>query len=150
MAQKLKKMHLTSVDLVRAGANQEADICLYKSAAPYPSEEEPTEEEKNIFQRFLRWLCEGPEEDTVEKEAAPFHTVQNIRECGEILWKYTDALTQSIQSIQNDAALSAEDKLEMMDQSLGQFHDAMTELFPLLCGEKSWGEGAAFDDIEET
>lgn len=32
MATKLKKMHLTSVDLVRAGANQEADICLYKSA----------------------------------------------------------------------------------------------------------------------
>lgn len=34
MATKLKKMHLTSVDLVRAGANQEADICLYKSAKP--------------------------------------------------------------------------------------------------------------------
>lgn len=32
MATKLKKMHLTSVDLVRAGANQKADICLYKSA----------------------------------------------------------------------------------------------------------------------
>ena len=34
MATKLKKMHLTSVDLVRAGANQEADICLFKSAEP--------------------------------------------------------------------------------------------------------------------
>ena len=32
MATKLKKMKLTSVDLVRAGANQEADICLFKSA----------------------------------------------------------------------------------------------------------------------
>lgn len=32
MATKLKKMRLTSVDLVRAGANQKADICLYKSA----------------------------------------------------------------------------------------------------------------------
>lgn len=31
MATKLKKMELTSVDLVPAGANQEADICLYKS-----------------------------------------------------------------------------------------------------------------------
>lgn len=31
MATKLKKMLLTSVDLVPAGANQEADICLYKS-----------------------------------------------------------------------------------------------------------------------
>lgn len=33
MTTKLKKMKLTSVDLVRAGANQKADICLYKSAA---------------------------------------------------------------------------------------------------------------------
>ncbi|MGN0999681.1 MAG: hypothetical protein ACI4PO_09035 [Faecousia sp.] len=30
MATKLKNMRLTSVDLVPAGANQEADICLYK------------------------------------------------------------------------------------------------------------------------
>lgn len=35
MATKLKKMRLTSVDLVRAGANQQADICLYKSAEPH-------------------------------------------------------------------------------------------------------------------
>ncbi len=34
MATKLKNMVLTSVDLVRAGANQEADICLCKSAEP--------------------------------------------------------------------------------------------------------------------
>lgn len=34
MATKLKNLHLTSVDLVRAGANQEADICLFKSASP--------------------------------------------------------------------------------------------------------------------
>lgn len=32
VATKLKNMKLTSVDLVRAGANQEADICLFKSA----------------------------------------------------------------------------------------------------------------------
>lgn len=34
MATKLKNLRLTSVDLVRAGANQEADICLFKSAEP--------------------------------------------------------------------------------------------------------------------
>ena len=31
MATKLKNLRLTSVDLVRAGANQEADISLFKS-----------------------------------------------------------------------------------------------------------------------
>ena len=30
MATRLKNMRLTSVDLVRQGANQEADICLFK------------------------------------------------------------------------------------------------------------------------
>ena len=37
MATKLKNMRLTSVDLVRAGANQEADICLYKSMDGAPA-----------------------------------------------------------------------------------------------------------------
>ncbi len=31
MAAKLTNLKLTSVDLVRSGANQEADICLFKS-----------------------------------------------------------------------------------------------------------------------
>ncbi len=31
MAAKLTNLKLTSVDLVRTGANQEADICLFKS-----------------------------------------------------------------------------------------------------------------------
>lgn len=40
---KLKKMKLTSVDLVRAGANQSADICLYKSATGENPGENPQE-----------------------------------------------------------------------------------------------------------
>lgn len=43
MATKLRNLRLTSVDLVRAGANQEADICLYKSLDGAPAEEPPTE-----------------------------------------------------------------------------------------------------------
>lgn len=39
MATRLKKLMLTSVDLVPAGANQEADICLYKSLDGAPAEE---------------------------------------------------------------------------------------------------------------
>lgn len=44
MATRLKKMRLTSVDLVPAGANQEADICLYKSLDGIPAENPPAEE----------------------------------------------------------------------------------------------------------
>ena len=43
MATKLKNMRLTSVDLVRAGANQEADICLYKSMDGAPADESTTD-----------------------------------------------------------------------------------------------------------
>ena len=43
MATKLKNMRLTSVDLVPAGANQEADICLYKSLDGDPAENPNTE-----------------------------------------------------------------------------------------------------------
>ena len=46
MATKLKNMRLTSVDLVPAGANQEADICLYKSLDGSPAETPPTKAPK--------------------------------------------------------------------------------------------------------
>lgn len=46
MASKLRNMQLTSVDLVRAGANQEADICLFKSLDGAPTEEPTTEPKK--------------------------------------------------------------------------------------------------------
>lgn len=41
MATKLKNMRLTSVDLVRRGANQEADICIVKGLDGEPSENPP-------------------------------------------------------------------------------------------------------------
>ena len=46
MATKLKNLRLTSVDLVRRGANQEADICLYKSMDGAPTEEPHAEAPK--------------------------------------------------------------------------------------------------------
>lgn len=49
MATKLKKLKLTSVDLVRAGANQEADICLFKSAEPPPQENPISKSDPNRF-----------------------------------------------------------------------------------------------------
>ena len=47
MATKLKNMRLTSVDLVKSGANQKADICLFKSA----EEEQPDPE--NIYKSAI-------------------------------------------------------------------------------------------------
>lgn len=139
MATKLKKMRLTSVDLVRNGANQEADICLYKSADPTEAAQPPTEAEHNIFKRFINWLRENPAEaeeepdDPVEKDYSTFGTLTARRENTEKLWQYTSALTESIRSIQEDHDLDKEEKLEMMQKSLGEFTDAMEKLLEALC-----------------
>lgn len=139
MATKLKNMHLTSVDLVRAGANQAADICLYKSADPQDAAEQPTEHETNIIKRFLNWLnenaTEAPQEPetAVEKDYTTFNTINSNRENADKIWRYTDALNCSIRSIQDDKDLTADQKLQMMKQSLGEFDSAMASLFESLC-----------------
>ena len=131
MATKLKNLQLTSVDLVRSGANQEADICLYKSAE---GTEQPTEHEKNIFKRFLNLFRETtsqPQEalqSTVQKDYTTFNDINSNRESSEKLWRYTDALTCSIRSIMEDKDLSAEQKHQMMNESLSQFDAAMVDL----------------------
>lgn len=134
MAMKLKNMQLTSVDLVRAGANQEADICLYKSA---DGEEIPAEHEIGIFKRFLNWLRAEQPEETVEKDASTFSQINDNRENRDKLWRYTDALTCSFASIQEDNELDSEGKARMMRESLQQFAGAMGSLIDELCYTQS-------------
>jgi hypothetical protein len=141
MAHKLKKMQLTSVDLVRAGANQEAHIRLSKSDTPQEGAGGPTEGEKNIFKRFIAWLRENPTEDAsdltdtdeIEKAYTTFDQVNDSRESRDLLWRYTDALTCSIHSIVDDRDLDKEAKKQMMNESLEQFSEAMRGLFGKLC-----------------
>lgn len=153
MANKLKNMVLTSVDMVRNGANQEADICLYKSADPTEAAQPPTEAEHNIFKRFINWLRENaaePEEEPatpVEKDYTTFETLNADRENSEKLWRYTSALTESIRSIQDDHDLDKDEKLQMMKQSLGQFTTAMEKLLEALCCVTT--EGLAKADPED-
>lgn len=140
MASKLKDLKLTSVDLVRAGANQEADICLFKSANPPEAQEGPTEEETNIFKRFLAWFRQNPTEggdeptDPVAKDSTTFDQLNNNRESRDKLWRYQDALTSSICSILDDNDLDKDQKAEKMQLSLQQFNDAMTNLIGKLAG----------------
>lgn len=148
MANKLKNMRLTSVDLVRNGANQEADICLFKSADPAEDPATPTAEEKNIFKRFINWLRENHEDDhqddddTVEKDFSTFDSLNATRESNEKLWQYTSALTESIRSIQADKDLDKSEKMKLMAQSLGQFDAAMSALFSALCDANPVTENA--------
>lgn len=139
MANRLKNMRLTSVDLVRNGANQEADIRLFKSADPEEDPAQPTAEEKNIFKRFINWIRENhaddpqDDEDTVEKDYTTFDSITATRENNEKLWQYTSALSESIRSIQMDQTLDKDQKHQLMTQSLDQFDEAMGKLIEALC-----------------
>ena len=146
MATKLKKMRLTSVDLVRAGANQEADICLFKSADPQEAEEAPTEHETNIFKRFLNWLRENPAEDDVEPD-------DDIKKADEDLEDiYKSAITESLQSIVADESLSAEEKDSMIEKSIDQYHERMAELFMANAAAEEDPDGLSycFEDLEKS
>lgn len=157
MATKLKNMRLTSVDLVRNGANQEADICLFKSTDPEETPVEPTTEEKNIFKRFIDWLRANPAEEdgkpadpeSVEKDYSTFDSLTAARENNEKLWQYTNALTESIRSIQMDQDLDKDQKAKLMCQSLDQFNAAMDDLIDALCNAAPTGGLAKSDDEDD-
>ena len=130
MATKLKNMKLKSVDLVKAGANQEAHIRLHKSAESGTTSQEapeaPTEAEKNIFKRFLGWLHEGltdfdyePENPITKSDDPEIDDTANI---------YKSAIAESVHSIIADESLSAEEKTDMIEKSLDQYHEKMMEL----------------------
>ena len=124
MATKLRKMKLTSVDLVRAGANQEADICLYKSADPPEASESPTEPEKNIFKRFIAWLKENP----TEAKSEPHSPIEKGDDLPDLEFLYKSALAESLDSIMKDDSLTEIEKKEMTEESLRQYAEKIREL----------------------
>ena len=124
MATKLKKMKLTSVDLVRAGANQEADICLFKSADHVEPTESPTEGEKNIFKRFLDWLRENP----AEGEYEPENPIEKAENDPDLEFIYKSALAESLHSIMTDDTLTEIEKKSMSEESLRQYADKIREM----------------------
>ena len=142
MATKLKKMKLTSVDLVRAGANQEADICLYKSADPQEATEGPTEDEKNIFKRFLAFIRGTP----AEAENEPHSPIEKAEEPADIESIYKSALVDSIHSIYTDDNLTDIEKKAMAEQSIGQFQERMKEA---LRDDDDWDDDWDDDDPDD-
>lgn len=124
MATKLKNMKLTSVDLVRAGANQEADICLFKSADALEAPESPTEEEKNIFKRFIDWIRKNPTED----ESEPPSPIEKADEAPDLEYLYKSALADSLHSIMQDDTLTKIEKKDMAEESLSQYSEKIREL----------------------
>lgn len=99
MANKLKNMLLKSVDLVRRGANPDADIMLYKSLDGGPEDEPIMKSEEEI-------------EDMIEKS-------------GDLMETYSDILKSSFSSILKDESLGADEAREMMVKSLNEFSETV-------------------------
>lgn len=150
---KLKKIELSSVDMCRRGANQEADIALFKNEEGAPGNDPPADAPeapgmvevpnglwKSILD-FAKGLVakaepetdesaeEGAEaEEGVEKTAETFDQRRTLQEIRDDRWKYQDALNMSIESILNDNELSKEEKASMIEESVDQFATAYKEM----------------------
>lgn len=117
MATKLKKMKLTSVDLVRAGANQKADICLYKSANVENCVENP--EEINNFRQMGAEnsynIDKAGNVDQTGKEGMTMIKIDKSRFTPEELEKYNELIAKA--SVDPGAG---EDEMEEMKPPMPQ------------------------------
>lgn len=102
MANKLKKLFMSSVDFVRRGANQDADIKLYKSADGGPDDEPEVP------------LMKSDEEvmDMIEKSE-------------DMISYYAGTLVKSITGALNDPSMDAEEAQAFMEKSLSEFGEAV-------------------------
>lgn len=140
MATKLKKLSVTSVDLVDRGANPDAHVRLFKRKDPAPESDPDT----GLFQKFAEWLVKGfrdaatpgsegpgtvePPEGTVEKEAQTFSdsiTREQLREVTSEMFDNCYALSDSFCSIICDKDMDTDAKEAMMLKSLDEFAQAV-------------------------
>lgn len=106
---KLKKLDMTSVDLVRRGANQKADICLRKSA-----------DEDNIPQGLWKSI-----QDAVSAWWSGEQDKDPMKEFNITKSSFIDALEYSMESIMNDDTMDSIAKAEMAEESINQFSEAL-------------------------
>ena len=135
LAKKLKNLKIHKVDFVDEGANQLADINLYKRKEP---EEKPHD---SIFKRCIGWLRgEGMDDaqinEEIQKVATSFNEQIAVRSTEEItseIWNVLYALRSSLESVIVDPEIDATSKPGKMIESIGQFTAAMQEYVPKWC-----------------
>lgn len=145
---KLKKIELSSVDMCRRGANQEADIALFKNEEGAPGNdpladapealgmvEVPNGLWKSILD-FAKSLVGKAEPETDESAEVGTETEEDVEKVAETFeqeirddrWMYQDALNKSMESILNDNSLDGEEKTALINKSVDQFAVAYKEM----------------------
>lgn len=157
MATKLKDLEVTKVDFVNAGANQRADIKLFKKKDPLPEVPAATADPEAVqiqlsepaLKRFfyaigkkLGFITDGMEvrtEDVQKGEAAHTFgekmTEVSRQDIADEMWRVCYALQSALQSILYDEELDSEKARFMMEESLADFSDVITSAIG------SWSEG---------
>lgn len=146
MPHKLKKLNITKVDFVNAGANQRANIAIFKHA---PKGGEPmgnTEKEKfeSLVQAVTKAVIEqlktnepaegGSSQIAKSGEASTFNDTVNRADKEKVfseIWDTMDALRYSLMSIIQDK--NVENKVAMLKQSLAEFKTVADQF------AESWG-----------
>lgn len=119
---KLKNMKLTSVDLVKRGANQDADIKLFKNYDGVPDEDETQGFFKNLTNSIADAVRKAfsPNDSTDEGEI-----LFDVTKSQDDLSSMTSILDESFNSILTDSVLKSEEKTEMLHKSLSEFTETV-------------------------
>lgn len=133
MATKLKNLNITKVDFVDAGANQRANILLFKRDATKGGESVP---EKNPVKKIvdaiakaIGWPAGETEEalTAIAKDGAKTFNEElatvEVRQIMDEIWDMSDAYRSSLCSIMRDEATA--DKKTLMLQTTEQFNTAI-------------------------
>ena len=130
---KLKNMKLTSVDFVPKGANQHADIELFKSAPASPARE-------GFFKSLVDWLTKGA--------PGTFEQTLSTEDMRGKLWQYSHALDDSFESIL-ESDMSADEKKQMLRESLEQFRSAVDGMIEAVNKENPVADPTAGPEVDK-
>jgi hypothetical protein len=153
VAAKLKNLKVTKVDFVDQGANQRADVNLFKRKETVEPEAEPEGETRmSLFKRFARWFKgEDASEEEIEKAATSFNEEllsTSTEKIQEEIWNVVYALRNALSSILVDPELDSASRIAGMEESLQQFDLAMKSYFSSWCAGNAAGVQKSLDYTE--
>lgn len=172
MAKKLKNLEVTKVDFVDEGANQGANIKLFKRkdqndnpvvAVPV---QDPMKEQKSLFKRLMHSIGKslGFNDEEIDSFSEPSAdgnvqkgnsqtfgdkmTEVKRQKVADEIWSICYALQSSLQSILYDEDLEREKAKEMMEQSISEFDEIIAESAESWSNGKLCGIRKSLDDSE--
>lgn len=158
MATKLKNLHVKKVDFVDEGANQQADIKIFKrkeQSAPVVTDllQDPMKEQKSLFKRLMHSIGKslGFKDEEIDgfSELSSKGIIQKgdsqtfgekmtevkRQKVADEIWSICYALQSSLQSIIYDEDLDGETAQSMMEESVSEFDEIIADAI------SSWSAG---------